>query len=82
MSKQPSYLPGYDQFNLEISDDRFPEKGMVPRAVQAIVTAEAWTDAWNAWAGAGMARSARSASSARSRTCRAGCQAAARREDR
>jgi glutamate decarboxylase len=45
MSKQPSYLPGYDQFNLEISDDRFPEKGMVPRAVQAIVTAEAWTDA-------------------------------------
>jgi glutamate decarboxylase len=45
MSQQPSYLPGYDHFNLEISDDRFPEKGMVPRAVQAIVAAEAWTDA-------------------------------------
>jgi glutamate decarboxylase len=38
-------LPGYDQFNSEISDTQFPEKGMTPRAAQAIVLSEAWTDA-------------------------------------
>lgn len=38
-------LPGYDQFNSVIPEKQFPEKGMTPRAAQAIVQSEAWTDA-------------------------------------
>ena len=35
----------YDQFNMEISQDNFPAKGMAARAAQAIVQSYAWTDA-------------------------------------
>lgn len=45
MNVQPRYLPGYDQFDTLIQDNRFPAKGMMPRAAQAIVSSEAWTDA-------------------------------------
>src|SRR5581483_1982801 len=36
--------PGFEQFNLEVPE-RFPQKGMLPRAAQAVVNSEAWTDA-------------------------------------
>jgi glutamate decarboxylase len=36
--------PGFEQFNFEVPD-RFPQKGMVARAAQAVVNSEAWTDA-------------------------------------
>ena len=34
----------FDQFNLEVPEC-FPDKGMAPRAAQALVNSEAWTDA-------------------------------------
>ncbi|MBV8637817.1 MAG: glutamate decarboxylase [Candidatus Eremiobacteraeota bacterium] len=35
----------YDEFNVDISETEFPKSGMTPRAAQAIVVSEAWTDA-------------------------------------
>jgi len=40
----PKTIVGFDQFNLEVPE-RFPQKGMLPRAAQAVVNSEAWTDA-------------------------------------
>lgn len=39
-----SDLSIYQQFNVEVRD-RFPDGGMSPRAAQALVNAECWTDA-------------------------------------
>ncbi len=36
--------PGFEQFNLVVPE-HFPPKGMLPRAAQAVVNSEAWTDA-------------------------------------
>jgi glutamate decarboxylase len=36
--------PGFEQFNFEVPE-KFPQKGMVARAAQAVVNSEAWTDA-------------------------------------
>jgi glutamate decarboxylase len=40
-----SRLLPYEQFNLAVSDDHFPEQGMAARAAQAVVNSEAMTDA-------------------------------------
>jgi glutamate decarboxylase len=45
MKAQLKVLPGYDQFNTTISEDKFPKTGMLARSAQAIVQGEAWTDA-------------------------------------
>lgn len=44
MKRDPETLSIYEQFNLDVTDG-FPESGMAPRAAQALVNAECWTDA-------------------------------------
>ncbi len=40
----PKTIVGFDQFNFEVPE-HFPQKGMLPRAAEAVVNSQAWTDA-------------------------------------
>jgi len=41
----PEKILPFEQFNMEVAPDRFPEHGMAARAAHAVTSSEAWTDA-------------------------------------
>ncbi|MEX2962271.1 glutamate decarboxylase [Microbulbifer sp. TYP-18] len=45
MKPQPSHETPYDQYNHDIPEDKMPAEGVAPRTAEAMVNAEAWTDA-------------------------------------
>jgi len=44
MNKPNLLATPYDQFNMEVPEDHFPVEGMSPRAAEALVISDEWTD--------------------------------------